>query len=407
MQRVVVVVCLAFVFTQACGAPSSPPASADDAGVTPQEDAGVTVEVDAGRPAVDFCRELAQLKAQLDRRCGAMTDAGVDDHLTLELAACEGFPGEARRFDAMATAPCLAAWRDAACETVVDAAVCDDAAPGVVAAGSGCHADVDCEGDLFCDRSSTCPGVCAARVALDAAVKEGQQCVREGYARDGTCQARVAVGASCAAPTPDAQPRACALGAFCNGESLCQAEVRGAVGDDCREGLPPCARGLACGLECLPARGLGAACDRWDSPCQEDLSCVEGTCVAPGLTGAKCDPFDAKCADTHFCKQEPGSFDGACQPRAALGGACSWRDFFGCRDGLYCEDPDDGGVCVPKKVEGASCVNESECPQFTTCTNSVCTRLGAGGAACESGHQCLSGNCLGDRCTVTDACPAW
>lgn len=145
----------------------------------------------------------------------------------------------------------------------------------------------------------------------------------------------------------------------------------------------------------------------------EELSVMEnltGDCgrLVAGLTGkgVYCDE-DTQC-DTvagYVCVYEPGDAEATCQKPeiAEPDDDCSPADVV-CPDDRYCAalaEPDEGGICRPRKREDAACSSDGECEQALHCsipageTLGTCVPRVASGEPCTSDDECESGLCVG------------
>lgn len=379
MWRVVVV-----LMVSACGASSS------------RVDGGDVVVEDAGPQRLvleRFCRELATVQTEVEVRCGSLSDAGVEQRIAWRLDNCE-LPIQSRReFNADAGAECLAAWNGASCSASNEVA-CAQVLMGNVALNGGCAENRDCVPGTFCDRSSTCPGVCRAPVALGQRVPDDGLCVANAYPKNGTCSPRIALDESCDLSDSKVQ---CVDGATCGPGALCVAKHVAVEGEDCGDfyGLR-CAEGLSCTNDgCAKKRALGATCDGFGAACQDDLHCIDGTCAPKGLLGDECD-FFRPCAEGFACP--PFGETKYCAPIRLRGDACNTT--FDCDFGLVCSD----GHCSRLPVVGESC--DGECADGLSCSaTGTCVALSAAGTACVDGSTCMSHSCIEDTCTVPAVCP--
>ena len=226
---------------------------------------------------------------------------------------------------------------------------------GTVASGQRCGSDSDCVTGLHCAAvEGGCGGACTTqRSAGESCLRDaecgggtlldqraGSACVRESAFLPGVCGARIvelveegdACGNRVDSPTLMTL-RSCRLPQLCR-QGVCTV-TRPGLGEDCREGVEPCAAGLVCQVAlCVPSVGLGepcssaAGCDR-----QQGLECLGGGCVPmPDEPGDLC--LDA-CTGGLRC------INGLCDDPSPLHGACvSNRD---CADGVCSAS----GLCVP------------------------------------------------------------
>lgn len=392
MSRVVVGSLVALLVS-ACGAPSVAPQGGGEIG---GDDAGVP---DAG-PRLSarerFCRELATVQTGVEARCGSLSDAGVEQRVAWRLDGCDLPLPSRRAFDADAGAQCLAAWNSAACHDAMD--VCSQVLRGTVELNGGCAENADCAHGNFCDRSSTCPGVCRAPVALGQPVPEDGQCAANAYPKNGRCVARLALDEAC--DLADAKTQ-CVDGATCGPGALCVPKRVALEGEDCGDfyGLR-CAEGLACTSDgCAKKLPLGATCDGFGAPCQDDLHCIDGACLPKGVLGDVCD-FFRPCGDGFACP--PFGETKYCAPIRLVGDACNTT--FDCDFGLACSD----GRCSRLPVVGESC--DGQCADGLLCSYADgpigrCVALAPAGSTCADGSMCMSHSCIDDVCTVPATCP--
>ena len=163
------------------------------------------------------------------------------------------------------------------------------------------------------------------------------------------------------------------------------------LGQDCYDGFTECLEGVCRGSSCPRTCQTRALLD---DPCTADGECrsgfycklspfmpTVGQCAAYGGTGAACES-DPQCQDGLHCLMQ--------QCRALPGPG------LGCVAGLcseagFCDGVGDGGVCVPRKLEGAACT-EGQCLGTLVCDpiRAVCVKVQ------------LS---PGDPCTLVQQCP--
>jgi hypothetical protein len=187
-------------------------------------------------------------------------------------------------------------------------------------------------------------------LAAGATCSSGIQCASGRCSGDyangtcGICQENRQAGEPCANPAT-----ACPVGMICN-EGFCafsgtnQGKPCNTYGGgDCRLDLYCKPLGPVFEGSCQPRVGLGGACDP-DTACQNELFCLAGSCAARS-------PDGVPCPDGVVCQND--CHEGACaSPRndAPAGADCSF-DY--CGVGLACID--EVCVAVPQAKEGEKC----------------------------------------------------
>lgn len=116
---------------------------------------------------------------------------------------------------------------------------------------------------------------------------------------------------------------------------------------DCAPGLACVTADGSCPGQCLPLAGLDALCHPELEPCGPSLSCEGGRCVAA---------------------------------RVLLGAACVADSQ--CPDGATCLDPDEGGVCAPKRENGARCDDDDRCASGFCKVDPLADELGSDEGRC-------------------------
>jgi len=181
----------------------------------------------------------------------------------------------------------------------------------------------------------------------------------------------------------------CLYDEYCADEGMSTCAPIGDEGDDCSRlrADHECRDGLYClrtatGFECTRGQEFGRACDTFDLPCEEGLSCQQAStglsfCIAP--EGGQ--PFAARCE----------------------------RSLLQCGHGLYCHTPQgdstEVGVCLLRLPQGAACTaNGAPCQRGLTCLRSspgafgTCEFPQPDGSSCLFGNDCASGRCFDDVC---------
>jgi hypothetical protein len=176
-----------------------------------------------------------------------------------------------------------------------------------------------------------------------------------------------------------------------------------ALGLPCFDGFSECAqgvcRGAVCPKTCQPQGALDEVCSQ-NADCQADLYCRSipnrvGRCTAYATEKSVCDEFTL-CAENlpclrNACTRLPGPFS-----------SCSMGL---CDETALCASSADGGVCLPRKVTGASC-RPDECAQGYFCgPAATCQplKVADAGLPCMPGQQCPSAT----TCVTRDAGFCW
>lgn len=327
------------------------------------------------------CGTLLDAFCEYNLSCGTVTSqAGCEARFGTALDPCDGriaagLKDERLELNAALFTTCIQAVGDSqACGVPPDLGECEDAIRGRQARGATCFDSGECADADYCDASSSCPGVCAARVAAGGTVTAGAECAA-GLESDGsTCMAPVAVGGSCSGTSP----KPCVAGAYCDAASGTCTAVKTA-GAACAE-REECARNLACvGGTCTVLGGAGAACKLSDISCKFDLTCklmdfatLSGECQAPAAAGATCF-LDMDCKSDLYCAGVSFGLQmtpGTCSPRLAVGAACTASQFGNpCVDTATCT----AGTCTLKKGEGQACTPSAEdCADGLSCQGGTC-----------------------------------
>ena len=131
--------------------------------------------------------------------------------------------------------------------------------------------------------------------------------------------------------------------------------AHGKVGDACFESC----FGSSPNFDCLPVSGATGSTACWS---EDELLCSStGTCISPHAIGEACpDPW---CVSGSYCNSAQ-----VCVAQAPVGAACT--EVFACAQGGYC---DASLTCVARLPDGAACTSD--------------------------GLECLSGNCIDQKCS--------
>jgi len=257
-------------------------------------------------------------------------------------------------------------------------AACDSLV-GTVPEGQPCVNAAECEGDLTCDRSMTCPGVCSLRKTSPAL-------------------GSVPLGGAC-------------------GPVICLDLDDDPTNDVTR--CEQCQEGLACYKDaCRVDWQLGEACSD-AAACWPKLWCdvAQGQCVPRAGAGEACDGSGFKapfCIDGYFCSA-PNLKIGACLPKSASGGPCVTQ--YSCIDSdhercIPAEDPNALGTCGPPAGVGSPCRYREDCTSAFCASDRHCREPAVGVACtdhCGLGFDCVNALCVnerfaGDGCGAADAC---
>jgi hypothetical protein len=207
----------------------------------------------------------------------------------------------------------------------------------------GCSADTDCVVGTYCDLVTS---VCALKKPIAATCQAKNECLG-GSCADGFCCDTACAGLceACSATKK---------GQGSNG--ACGPIVAGSDPDD------------ECATEAVTTCGTTGSCDG-NRVCAKygsgtDCSATPGTNVCSGnkAVGKVCDGVGV-------CSLNTAGID--CAPQKCVNGACAR-----CVTEQDCLDPnasycDGGGVCQPRKAQGASCTASAECLS-TFCVDGVC-----------------------------------
>ena len=423
----------------------------DAADGSPQADAA------DGAPALvtdveTYCRQFAERSCSSSFLCAPQTARSSESDCVLEsetrcLEAARAWqiPGVMAgrlAFDPAAAASCVAgsdkgpcglAWpTDPACRRVFLPRVAN---------GGACLDDAECVGGI-CDRTRTCPGICASpgQPGDDCSVypcdADVATCENAPVGQPRRCQAKMR-GMACRPYTSD-----CAAADYClsMGDGLpceksrfqgqCTCAARATAGSACKFG-DECAPGLGCaGGQCRPrvsqqgepcshAQGVGCAAGLACLITDGRRSALSGTCGPMRPAGSAC--YWVECERGLDCAggsiDETAPKQGTCTAKVSSGNPCR---AFGCTLGYQC----DQGMCVARPGIGQSCVaigggqsfcfgSGISCNQFT---GGVCTRPPGVGQPCweacddqgycdnNATNTCLRKKPAGERCLRDDQC---
>lgn len=306
------------------------------------------------------CAPMEKMPFATQTGCvAALTAANASDFSELSALVQAG----KLSYDAGAAGQCLAlaAEHCDVLDLVDGPAACQAVFNGAAVNGAGCKFNVECASH-FCATDGVCAGKCKARTALGAACDpESDKCVAGAVCFGGKCVANVAKGAGAACGA-----LSCDKGLYCNAKNKCAALAK-----------------------------LGEACDLVGA-CVDGAQCIDsgtgGKCQPMPKKGQACtpDPFtdaSTQCAQGLVCANDGGEV-GTCEPKVALGGACTYSSECGGWD-VHCVGPAGGTTCQLLSSKGGPCqpgdLAQSEwggCLAPWTCAKGKCVDLPGLGEAC-------------------------
>ncbi|TQF10916.1 hypothetical protein FJV41_37045 [Myxococcus llanfairpwllgwyngyllgogerychwyrndrobwllllantysiliogogogochensis] len=365
-----------------------------------------------------FGGEVVQALCARAERCGEYAHAsaceedmrrwGRDAYLGLGTRYDESLRNGQLRFDEGAARRCLDSIRGGSCDTP---ALSDDSwrfgieydatCRVLVASASSesCQSNLECGEQGYCGHVSenACAGVCQARGTEGSVIPQRTPC-EPGLVLVGlpwTCLRPLEEGASCVVQEAGgASSLPCAEGLWCdrNGYKTCKRV--GSEGDICEnQGYYPCGPSLVCSdNKCVRHAKEGSACT---APTRD------------GTTGLHVDV----CQRELFCDANPDDL-GLCRPRREERQEC--RLDSECAEGLLCKDArlEVGrlGVCVKAVAPGEACDYENLiCPQGHACavteSGLLCLPIAREGEPCgRLSSTCDTGSrCVGQRCISIEA----
>lgn len=222
-------------------------------------------------------------------------------------------------FDGSKIRQCKVALNQRACADISLAGLLADCQmfTPAVAAGAPCNSTFDCAGG-WCQVTSTCPGICTAYVALDAACTAADRCPPGSACANGFCRAYRPAGASCSADAP-CEP----YGLTCTGNpATCQPLKTSGGCTTSAECMPTfnCSPPLIAG-SCTPAKHLGDSCTPGRYECELFTRCsnVSSQCTLLSQPGGGCGLFFE--GEIALCLNGNCSLT-TCASYAALGASC-------------------------------------------------------------------------------------
>jgi hypothetical protein len=344
----------------------------------------------------DACTKYAEAACAFLQRCNSISSAELATCQTQFAATCTipttDAGGGVLTFDGANAACCVKHMAENFACTSFDFDMkrdpaCDNTTIGTIATSAACYKDDECAGNAYCDTRSTCPGTCKNYILTGNACTVTDKC-----ADNGSC-----VGSVCVAPSYSCQDAPCTKnGDECFAGYYCKLPAADAGAGTC-QALP--ATSQPCGME------TGFQCT-YGVSCNLNLEAgFTGTCGALGTAGAACLSV-LNCEAGFYCAKADGGILGTCTAVLAPGADCdpAARDY-SCGRGLVYGCQPATGKCATNPAVGDPCVVDNDTCQNSWCDGSagdgssgICAAEKAGGAACESGSECKSGDCttLGD-----------
>lgn len=234
---------------------------------------------------------------------------------------------------------------------------CAEVLRGTSPLGFDCRSPAECT-EGWCDRTSTCPGVCRAFAPGDMAVASPEACgalARVTLLDGGTvCRARRSTGAACEGDSDCEVPLGCRAG---------KCAARAAAGGAC-----PCAAGLRCDFgTCRPWARSGEGCTNeflgdGGTVCQLGLACRGGVCGTALANGEGCSDNPNRCGAGLSCRGTPRT----CVPKSSTEAACS--SSFDCEASLVCLE---GKCAAPREVD-EPCDAVGDCRLGLSCEGGAC-----------------------------------
>jgi Dickkopf N-terminal cysteine-rich region len=354
-----------------CRAPTLPPL---DAGVTERADAGTDVTVFAEKLCKESYRELCRVSNQCGGLRGTVADCEKDAQI------CIDFLKNPRRGILMDNASrCLELFRTANCLSIpAEDESCMNLVVGLSGPQGACDVSADCEPDLYCDRSMTCPARCVPRIGVNLP-GTSDSCARGLYEYAGMCRAPAPLDMPCSAIMGGAFDQQCAKGAQCNPANK------------------------FCVPVALARTPENTMCNSL-APCEIGTQCVQGRCLRPKPNGP-CSLLAPVCTDGYFCAAMGAPPNAICLLKKAPDALCAADSE--CGPALFCSGTGASASCKPIQNLNGPCLRTnrpSQCAAGLYCTagampNGFCVKLKAVDDSCGNDRECASSYCnLGGQC---------
>ena len=182
---------------------------------------------------------------------------------------------------------------------------------------------------------------------------------------------------------------------------------RADLGQPCYDGFSECLNGVcvgsSCPRTCQPRALLDDPCTA-DAECRSGLYCrfspfmpLVGRCAAYGTSGSACDGA-SQCLEGLRCLMQQ------CRALPSAGSPCVEG---ACSDPAFCDGTVDAGVCLARKLEGATCTF-GQCLATLVCDplRAVCVKIKiSSGDLCTLVQQCPVGEtCVGASDRMAGLC---
>ncbi|HVM64512.1 MAG TPA: hypothetical protein VMU14_06595, partial [Acidimicrobiales bacterium] len=245
-------------------------------------------------------------------------------------ASCSSFDTGASKgyftYSSSAASSCYSGAQSAACGLFESLPpVCDTVLTPLKAVGQACYTGSDCINSYCSADSSTCPGVCTAFLAPNAACGTGSGTCPPGY----SCYAVGANAPTCTLESSAGGACPCAEGNYCDTSGASPTCVALKTSGACTASGQECAVGFVCALttqtsgSCTPFLGVGDTCTPTANACQPEgtyCSTTTGKCTLWPQVGEACGPSTSVVCLNGYCSNPLG---GVCTAYVAVGQPCT------------------------------------------------------------------------------------